>query len=149
MQIQIRKGEIEDIPQVLDLIKELADYEKAPEEVITNAEQMIHDGFGENPSYKLLVADDNGIIQGIAVYFIKYSTWKGKGIYLDDIVVREKMRNKGIGKKLFDAVIEDCKQNRCRQLHWQVLDWNEPAISFYKKYQPQFDSGWINCKIHF
>lgn len=149
MNILIRKGEVEDIPQVFELINELALYEKAPEEVKTSVQQMIDDGFGKEPSYRLLVAVFNNAVVGIAVYFIKYSTWKGKGIYLDDIVVRENLRNKGIGKKLFDAVIEQCKLYSCKQLHWQVLDWNEPAISFYKKYNAEFDSGWINCKIHF
>jgi GNAT superfamily N-acetyltransferase len=149
MQTRIRKGTPQDIPQVLNLIKELALFEKAPEQVITNVEQMISDGFGENPCYKLLVAEVENKIEGIAVYFIKYSTWKGKGIYLDDIVVSENMRGKGIGKKLFDEVIKECELHQCKQLHWQVLDWNEPAINFYKKYNAEFDAGWINCKIHF
>lgn len=149
MNVQIRKGTQADIPQVLDLVKELALYEKAPDEVITNVEQMIEDGFGNNPAYQFLVAEENNMVLAMAVYFIKYSTWKGKGIYLDDIVVQEKHRNKGIGKKLFDVVIEECKLLKCKQLHWQVLDWNEPAINFYKKYKAEFDSGWINCKIHF
>ena len=105
MQPIIRIGTREDIPQVLNLIKQLALFEKAPEQVITNAAQMINDGFGDNPCYKLLVAEVEKKIEGIAIFFIKYSTWKGKGIYLDDIVVNEQMRGKGIGKKLFDAEI--------------------------------------------
>ena len=149
MDIKIRKGTQADIPHILDLVKELALYEKAPNEVITNVNQMLEDGFGISPAYQFFVATTNNTVLGVAVYFIKYSTWKGKGIYLDDIVVQEKHRNKGIGKKLFDAVIEECKLKNCRQLHWQVLDWNDPAINFYKKYNAEFDSGWINCKIHF
>lgn len=149
MEIRILKGTQADIPQVLELIKELALYEKAPDAVNTSVNQMIEDGFSSNPAYQFFVAKENDIVVGIAVYFIKYSTWKGKGIYLDDIVVQEKKRNKGIGKKLFDAVIEECRFQKCKQLHWQVLDWNEPAINFYKKYNAEFDSGWINCKIHF
>ncbi|HNR18547.1 MAG TPA: GNAT family N-acetyltransferase [Bacteroidia bacterium] len=149
MNVQIRKGIQADIPQVLNLVKELALYEKAPEQVITTTDQMIEDGFGTNPTYQFLVAVENNRVLGTAVYFIKYSTWKGKGIYLDDIVVQEKHRNKGIGKKLFEAVIAECKLQKCKQLHWQVLDWNTPAINFYKKYKAEFDKGWINCKIHF
>lgn len=149
MKIIIRKGTKQDIPRTLELVKELALFEKEPEQVITNVEQMLKDGFGEKPVYRLLVADVDEMVQGIAIYFIKYSTWKGKGIYLDDIIVQEKFRGMGIGKKLFNEVMEECKRENCRQLHWQVLDWNEPAINFYKKYNATFDKGWINCKINF
>ena len=147
MKINIRKSKKEDMPQVLDLIRELALFEKAPDEVTNTVEDMLCDGFGEQPVFKCLVAEFETKIVGMAIYYIKYSTWKGKGIYLDDIVVTQTMRNKGIGRLLFDAVLEESKVSGVNQLHWQVLDWNQPAIGFYKKYNPNFDDEWINCKI--
>lgn len=148
MNLTIRKGQPADIPQVLDLIRELALYEKAPQEVTNTEEEMLRDGFGHSPCFRLLVAETEGQIAGMAIYFIKYSTWKGKGVYLDDIVVREHLRGNGIGKKLFDAVIADSRALNANQLHWQVLNWNEPAIGFYKKYSATFDEEWINCKMN-
>ena len=145
--INIRKGTPADVEPALRLIKELAEYEKAPEQVINTVEQMLKDGFGEKPIFDLLVAETNDNIVGIAIYFIKYSTWKGKWLYLDDIVVQESLRGKGIGRKLFDAVAAEAKLQNCQQLQWQVLNWNEPAINFYKKYDTVFDDEWINCKI--
>ena len=147
MKINIRKSRKEDMPQVLELIRELALFEKAPHEVTNTAEEMIKDGFGEHPIFKCLVAEIENKIVGIAIYYTKYSTWKGKGIYLDDIIVTESMRSKGIGRLLFDAVLKESRDSGMNQLHWQVLDWNEPAISFYKKYNPSFDDEWINCKL--
>jgi GNAT superfamily N-acetyltransferase len=149
MQISIRKGTKEDMPAVHALISELALYEKAPQEVTNTVADMIRDGFGDQPVFRCLVADVDSEVKGMAIYFVKYSTWKGKGIYLDDIVVTESMRGKGLGKLLFDAVIEDSKQLHATQLHWQVLDWNEPAINFYKKFDANFDAEWINCKLFF
>ncbi|MEP7263959.1 MAG: GNAT family N-acetyltransferase [Bacteroidota bacterium] len=148
MNITIRKSTKEDMQQVLSLIKELALYEKAPEAVTNTVEDMIHDGFGEHPVFFCDVAETEGKIIGIAIYFIKYSTWKGKGIYLDDIVVTESWRGKGVGRLLFDNVVAETKKLNATQLHWQVLDWNEPAINFYKKYPTEFDSEWINCKLN-
>lgn len=148
MKIIIRKGKKEDMPQVLSLIQELALYEKAPDEVTNTVDDMIRDGFGNQPVFKCLVAEsDEFRIVGMAIYYIKYSTWKGKGIYLDDIVVTESQRSKGIGKLLFDAVIKETADCGAKQLHWQVLNWNESAISFYRKYQPDFNEEWINCKL--
>ena len=147
-EIQIRKGTRTDLPAVLALIKELALYEKAPEEVTNTLADMERDGFGEKPVYDLLVAVADELVIGIAVYFTKYSTWKGKGIYLDDIVIKEEFRNKGIGRKLFNALIGEAKKINAKQLHWQVLDWNEPAIGFYKTYPSSFDATWINCKMN-
>ncbi|HMT27833.1 MAG TPA: GNAT family N-acetyltransferase [Bacteroidia bacterium] len=145
--INIRKGTPKDIPAVLNLIRELALYEKAPLEVTNSELDMERDGFGDKPVFSMLVAEKEGNVVGMAIYFIKYSTWKGKGVYLDDIVVNEKFRGQGIGKLLLDEVIRDCKTIGAKQLHWQVLDWNEPAIGFYKKYDASFDTEWINCKL--
>lgn len=147
--MKIRKGKPEDVRATLQLIKELAAFEKAPEQVINTEAQMLEDGFGKNPVFRLLVAETKDGVVGIAIYFLKYSTWKGKGIYLDDIVVKESYRGKGIGKQLFEAVIKEAREEGCRQLHWQVLDWNKPAIDFYKKFNSEFDAEWVNCKLHF
>jgi len=143
----VRFAKEEDIPFVHALIKELAEYEKAPQEVTNTVDDMLRDGFGPNPVYRCLVAETDGKVAGMAIYFVKYSTWKGKGIYLDDIVVTESMRRMGIGKLLFDAIVKDAKLLGAKQLHWQVLDWNTPAIEFYKKYYADLDGEWINCKL--
>lgn len=145
--IVIRETRKEDVTSVLALIRELATFEKAPEQVTNTAEQMISEGFGSQPAFESIVAELDGSIVGMAIYFVKYSTWKGKGIYLDDIYVQESMRRKGIGKLLFDAVIQIAANKEANQLHWQVLNWNTPAIEFYKQYQSDLDSEWINCKL--
>lgn len=147
MKIIIRKAAEKDMPHVFNLIKELAVFEKAPNEVTNTVADMIRDGFGKEKVFDSTVAELDGEIVGMAVYHFKYSTWKGKGVYLDDIIVTEKHRNKGIGKLLFEEVIRYSKSAGAKQLHWQVLDWNEAAISFYRKYNPSFDSEWINCKL--
>lgn len=143
----IRKGTPDDLPQALSLIQELARFENALEEVKTTVDQMLADGFGPNPAFKMIVAEFEGQLVGLAVYFLKYSTWKGKGVYLDDLIVKESFRKHGIGKMLFNAVVEDSVALNAKQLHWQVLDWNENAINFYKKYNATFDDEWINCKL--
>jgi GNAT superfamily N-acetyltransferase len=143
----VRFAKEKDIPFVHALIKELAEYEKAPQEVTNTVADMLRDGFGPNPVFRCLVAETDGKVTGMAIYFVKYSTWKGKGIYLDDIVVTESMRRMGIGKLLFDAIVKDAKSIGAKQLHWQVLDWNYPAIEFYKKYNADLDGEWINCKL--
>ena len=145
----IRKGIKEDIPQVLDLVKELAEYENALEKVSNTVEIMVKDGFGNNPVYDLFVAENNSRVIGIAITFFRYSTWKGKVLYLEDLVIKNQDRRKGIGKKLFEEVIEFAKKENCVGLSLQVLDWNESAINFYKKYNVDFDDEWINCYLDF
>ena len=147
--VLIRKGKKKDLPAVFELICELAIFEKAPEQVTNTVRDMEADGFGKNPVFDFYVAELNDKIIGIAVYFTKYSTWKGKGLYLDDLLVTEEHRRKGIGKKLFDQIIIEAKNMNARQMHWQVLDWNMPAIDFYKKYGATIDSEWLDCKFHF
>lgn len=147
METKIREGNPEDIPAIFALVNELALYEKAPQEVITTVEQMYEDGFGANAIFKFIVAELNSQIVGMALYYWKYSTWKGKGIYLDDIIVTEKHRRKGIGKLLMDEIIKIAMKEKANKLEWQVLDWNEPAINFYRKYNVEFDDEWINCKL--
>lgn len=147
MKITIRKGEKKDIPQALGLVKELAVYERAPDEVITNVEQMERDGFGENSIYRFHVAETDGKIIGMALYYTAYSTWKGRYIYLDDLIVTEKHRRSGAGKLLFDAVLREAKREGANQLRWHVLEWNTPAINFYKKYNASLDPEWITGKL--
>lgn len=147
MSIIIRQGTAEDLPAVLQLIKELAAYEKAPYEVTLTLEDMYNDGFGEKPLFELIVADSEGSIQGMALYFYSYSTWKGRCIYLEDIVVKENARRQGIGSKLFKALISKAKDFGAQRLQWQVLDWNRSAIDFYEKINAELDPTWINCKL--
>jgi GNAT superfamily N-acetyltransferase len=145
--IRIRKGEKSDLPAVLALIRELALFEKAPDEVTNTVEDMEIDGFGERPAFEFYVAEIENEIAGLALYFIKYSTWKGKGIYLDDLIVTEKHRGKGIGKKLLDTIILEAKKINAKQMHWQVLDWNEPAIKFYEQFGATIEAEWLDCKL--
>lgn len=146
----IREGKKEDLPQVLALIKELALYENALEQVENSVSQMEEDGFGDNPIYGLFVAEKDNFLVGISIYYFRYSTWKGKRLYLEDIVVTEKERGTGIGKQLFDRIMQKAKESNCSGMMWQVLDWNDPAINFYKKYyNADFDKEWINCSINF
>jgi L-amino acid N-acyltransferase YncA len=144
----IREGQEEDLPRVLELIKELALYEKAPEQVTNNLKLMKADGFGANPVYGFYVCvKNNSEIIGIAVYYYRYSTWKGKRLYLEDIVVTESERGNGAGKQLFDQVMAKSLESSCTGMMWQVLDWNEPAINFYKKYGATLEAGWLNAHL--
>lgn len=147
MTVSIRKGVKSDLSATLDLIKELAVYENAPDEVIVTIEEMERDGFGENSVFNFFVAEVDGKIVGISLYYVKYSTWKGKCIFLEDIIVTEQYRKHGIGKKLFDEVVKVSKELNVQRLEWQVLDWNEPAIRFYEKINSNLNKDWINCKL--
>src|SRR5687767_5323925 len=143
----IREGKKTDLPQVLERIKELALYEKAPHEVTNTVERMEKDGFGPNPIYGLFVAEENDVIVGISIYYWRYSTWKGKRLYLEDIVVTESQRGKGTGKLLFDRTMLHALDQNCTGMLWQVLAWNEPAINFYKKYGAKLDDEWTICSL--
>ena len=147
MSIAIREGKKADLPRVLELIKELALYEKAPDEVINTVGMMEKDGFGENPVYGFYVAEENQNIIGLSLYYWRYSTWKGKRLYLEDIIVTESERGRGIGKLLFDITMQKAIDEDCTGMMWQVLDWNEPAINFYKKYGSRIEDGWLNCNL--
>lgn len=149
MKYTIREGKIEDLPRVLELIKELALYEKAPEQVTNTLDMMEEDGFGSSPVFGFFVCEKNGNqeIIGIAIYYYRYSTWKGKRMYLEDIVVTEPERGRGAGKLLFDRVMAKSLEENCTGMMWQVLDWNEPAINFYKKYGASLESGWLNAHL--
>ena len=145
----IRPGKKSDIPQVFDLIKELAEYEKALDKVSNTVEKLEEDGFGPNPVYELFVAEIENKIVGIALTYYRFSTWRGKVMYLEDLIVKEHMRRRGIGKKLFDMVLDHAKVTSCVGLSLQVLDWNDLGINFYKKYNMEFDDEWINCYLEF
>jgi GNAT superfamily N-acetyltransferase len=145
--IIIREGKKEDLPQTLELIRELALYEKAPHEVTNTLQAMEADGFGANPIFGFYVAERNHILVGLSLYYWRYSTWKGKRLYLEDIIVTEKERGSGIGKRLFDQTMQKALDENCTGMMWQVLDWNEPAINFYKKYGAKLDGEWVNCTL--
>ncbi|MBS1512518.1 MAG: GNAT family N-acetyltransferase [Bacteroidetes bacterium] len=150
MNIIIRKALPEDCTRMMELIHELAVYEKAPEQVTVNFDHFVNSGFGDDPVWWAFVAEVDGKVEGFALWYIRYSTWKGQRMYLEDLLVTEKMRGHGIGKLLFDALIEECKAQQFSGMMWQVLDWNEPAINFYKKLPGvQFDGEWVNCSINF
>ena len=145
--ITIRKAERKDCQRLMELINELAVFEKAPDEVTVTQQHFEESGFGENPVWWALVAENEQKIIGFALYYVRYSTWKGQRMYLEDILVSAEARGKGAGKLLFDALIEEAKLKKLNGIVWQVLEWNEQAIQFYKKYNAAFDAGWINCSL--
>jgi GNAT superfamily N-acetyltransferase len=146
--IIIRKAVKEDCFRLLELIQELADYEKMPDEVTVSTTHFIDSGFGTNPVWQAFVAELGGIVQGFALYYIRYSTWKGQMLYLEDLIVTEQHRGKKLGKLLFDRLMEEAREKKYPRISWQVLNWNEPAIRFYKKYNASFDGEWFNCCIN-
>jgi GNAT superfamily N-acetyltransferase len=143
----IRDGKKEDLPRALELVKELALYEKAPDEVINTVKLMERDGFGPQPIFGFFVAENETGIVGLSLYYWRYSTWKGKRLYLEDIIVTESERGKGVGKILFDRTMQHALDTDCTGMMWQVLDWNEPAINFYKKYGSKIANDWLNCNL--
>jgi GNAT superfamily N-acetyltransferase len=149
MNIEIRRATKEDCKRILELVKELAVYEKAPKEVTVTLKHFTESGFGPDPVWWAFVAEVDGAIQGFALWYIRFSTWKGQRMYLEDFYVTQEMRGKGLGKLLFDRIITEAKEQKFQGIMWQVLEWNEPAINFYKKYDAAFDAEWINCGLTF
>ncbi len=147
--IQIRKAERSDCKRLLELVNELAVYEKAPQEVTVTLEHFEDSGFGEKPVWWAFVAEINGKVEGFALYYIRFSTWKGQCLYLEDFLVTEKLRGLGAGTLLFDRVIAEAKEKGFSRMVWQVLEWNEPAIRFYKKYNATLDGEWMNGILDF
>ena len=183
--MKVRKATKEDCPGMLQLIRELADYEKAPQEVTVDPKHFEESGFGEKPVWWAFVVENVEVVEefevssvvkhpstslnlsqppstpstpsttstpstsliAFALYYIRYSTWKGQTMYLEDIIVTESMRGKGIGKMLIEKLIEEAKVKGFKRITWQVLDWNEPAINFYKKFNAKFDPEWVNVTI--
>ncbi|MDH5476101.1 MAG: GNAT family N-acetyltransferase [Cyclobacteriaceae bacterium] len=146
--MKIRKGTKKDIPRALELIIELASYEKSEGKVMTTVESMEEDAFGATPIFEFYVAENSESIIGLALFYYRYSTWKGRRLYLEDLVVTKKERGKSIGKLLLNELITHAKHHNCSGISWQVLDWNESAIQFYKKtYNASIDGEWLNCSI--
>jgi len=147
----IREAVKTDCVQMMELIRELALFEKAPEEVSVELSHFEDSGFGPHPVWWALVAEDKdtGKLIGLALYYIRYSTWKGQRLYLEDLIVSEKYRGQGLGKQLFDALLDIAKTQGFRGMVWQALDWNSPALEFYKKYGARLDSEWVNCSLDF
>ena len=148
MKTIVRRAVKDDCPRLLELVQELATYERAPGEVTVTLDHFTESGFGKQPVWWAFVAEVDEKIVGFALYYIRYSTWKGQAMYLEDILITNEMRGKGIGKLLFDRLIEEARDKKFNRIIWQVLDWNEPAINFYKKYNADFDAGWLNCSIY-
>ncbi|MBS1948475.1 MAG: GNAT family N-acetyltransferase [Bacteroidetes bacterium] len=148
MKIKIRRAVKGDCPRLLELINELAAYEKAPGEVTVTLEHFMNSGFGKRPVWWAFVAEEGAKVEGFALYYIRYSTWKGQRMYLEDLIVTEKMRGKGLGKLLFNRLIMEAQEKKLNGIAWQVLEWNETAIKFYKKYNATFDPEWVNCAIN-
>jgi GNAT superfamily N-acetyltransferase len=146
--ILIREAKPKDISAVLQLIRELANFEREPKAVV-NTESELHQHIFKDKICNAIVADDNNEIIGFALYYNSYSTWKGKCLYLEDLYVQEARRKHGVGALLFEKIISIAEYQKVRRLEWLVLDWNQPAIQFYKKYEANLDNSWLNGKIEF
>ena len=149
MSFIIRHGDEADVEGMFRLVRELALFERAPEQVVNTEHILKKDGFGKHSVYKVIVAEaaDTGDIIGMALYYTAYSTWKGKMFFLDDLVVTEKYRRYGIGRRLMNEFLREARDVGVEQVRWQVLEWNEPAIAFYKSLGAEMDAEWITCKM--
>jgi GNAT superfamily N-acetyltransferase len=147
MDINIRRAVKEDCPRMLELVQELATFERAPHEVTVTLEHFENSGFGPNPVYWAFVAEVEGQVAAFALYYIRYSTWKGQRMYLEDILVTEKWRGNRIGQMLMDTLIAEAKEKNFHGITWQVLDWNQSAIDFYRRYNATISGEWMNCAI--
>jgi len=147
--INIRPAVRTDCPRLMELVQELATFEREPDAVTVTPEHFEESGFGANPVWWAIVAEVDGLVVGFALYYIRYSTWKGQRMFLEDLIVTEEHRGKGIGKLLLDELIVIAREKGFSGMLWQVLDWNEPAIKFYEKYHAKFDPQWVNVSIDF
>lgn len=143
----LRRGQESDLPRVLALIQELAAFERAPEAVTNNLAMMQRDGFGPEPIFSFFVLESGIDLIGLALFYTAYSTWKGRMLFLEDLVVTEAARRGGYGRQLFDAVVSEARRTGAQRMKWQVLDWNEPAIGFYKKLGANIESEWLNGNL--
>jgi len=145
--MNIRTGLKQDMPAVLELIKELATFEKEPDAVIVTVADLERDGFSDNPLFHTIVAEVDNAILGMALYYYRYSTWKGKTIHLEDLIVKEKMRGSGIGFALYSEIMVQGKSDGVRRIEWNVLDWNTEAIEFYEKSGARVFKNWLVAQI--
>lgn len=145
----IRKANRSDAKAIHELIVELATFENAPNQVSVTVEELAEDGFGPDPAYQCIVAESNAHVVGFALYYMRYSTWKGRCVYLEDFLVKKEKRSLGIGDLLFKEILSISEKLNVRLITWQVLDWNVSAIKFYDRYNSVFDSEWLNGKIYF
>ena len=143
----IRLARKEDAPEILAMIQELADFERESDAPALSVSDLIRDGFSDQALFHVLLAEEHDRIKGMAFIYERYSTWKGKSLYLEDLIVKKEFRGQGIGSRLMDAVIDKAREGGYTRLEWQVLDWNEGAIEFYKKLGVELDSSWINCRM--
>lgn len=144
----LRRGQESDLPRVLVLIQELAAYEREPDAVTNTLDMMRHDGFGPAPIFGFFVLESGADLLGLALFYTGYSTWKGRMLYLEDLVVTEAARRGGYGRLLFDAVVAEAQRTGAQRMKWQVLDWNEPAIAFYKKLGATIEGEWLNGNLN-
>jgi GNAT superfamily N-acetyltransferase len=147
--ITIRKAIESDTADIISLVKELALFEKAPEEVTVTEQDYFQNGFNGKGIFDCNLAFYNDSLVGFSLWYFRFSTWKGKRFYLEDLYVKESYRGLGIGKILLNSAIEEAKLTKCTGMMWQVLDWNESAIEFYKKYDVSMDGAWINVNLNF
>jgi GNAT superfamily N-acetyltransferase len=148
MATTIRPATAADVPQILDFIRALAAYEREPDAVTATEADLLRDGFGPNPFYHCLIAEHDGKPAGFAFYFFNYSTWMGRpGLYLEDLFVQPEFRGLGLGKALLQRVAEIAVENNCPRLQWEVLDWNTPAIDFYRASGAEFMKEWLNVRV--
>ena len=143
----IRRAVKDDCPRLMELIRELAVYERAPDKVTVSASHFEESGFGAHPVWWAFVAEIDHVVVAFALYYIRYSTWKGQCMYLEDILVTKEMRGKGLGSLLFERLMDEAREKQMNGIVWQVIEWNEPAIRFYQKYKVTFDDEWVNCSL--
>ena len=147
--IKIRRAERPDSPRLMELVRGLALHVKAPEQVTVSPEHFEESGFGERPVWWAFVAETEGVIVGFALWYVRFSTWKGQRLYLEDLYVEPEMRGRGIGTMLFKRLVAEAKTQQFSGMMWQALEWNEPALRFYRNYNAGFENGMLNCSIDF
>jgi GNAT superfamily N-acetyltransferase len=142
MEYLIREARAADMPNVLNLIKELADFERESHAVEISVNDLVRDGFGANPRFQCFVAESEGTIVGMALVYMRYSTWKGPVVHLEDLIITQHMRGSGLGSALLTAVVKYGHQLGVKRICWEVLDWNEPAIAFYESKGAKVKRDW-------